>query len=97
MLYNYYMKKWLYGLFALLLVIPAAAQLSVVRVDGSKIYLDTSEEKTAPVKGSTFKVILSSETLTNPQTGKNLGQIYHYSDIGTITEIQPLYVIGEHF
>ncbi len=68
--------------------------MSVVRVDGNNVYLDTSDEKTAPVKGSTFKVILSSETLTNPKTGKNLGQLYKYSDVGTITEVQPLYAVG---
>lgn len=78
-----------------MLSFPAAAQMDVVRIDGHKIYLDTSNEKTSPVKGSTFKIILSSETLTNPQTGKNLGQVYKYSDTGTVTEVQPLYVIGE--
>ncbi len=95
MLYNYYMKKWLCGLCALVLSLPVFAQLSVVRIDGNKVYLDISDEKTAPVKGSTFKVIVSSETLTNPQTGKNLGLMYKYSDIGTITEVQPLYAVGE--
>ena len=71
------------------------AQMSVVRVDGNKVYFDISEAKTAPVKGSTFKVIVSSEPLTNPQTGKKLGEIYHYSSVGTITEVQPLYAVGE--
>ena len=71
------------------------AQMSVVRVDGNKVYLDTSEQKPAPTLGSTFKVILSSETLTNPKTGKNLGEVYTYSKPGTITEVQPLYCIGE--
>lgn len=73
----------------------AQAQMSVVRVDGSMVYLDTSDEKTAPVKGSTFKVILATEKLTNPQTGKNLGELYHYSPTGTITEVQPLYAVGK--
>ena len=69
--------------------------MSVVRIDGNKIYLDTSEEKAALTKGTTFKVIVSSEKLTNPNTGKELGKIYKYSAIGTITEVQPLYAVGE--
>lgn len=99
MLYNYYMKKPIIWLSAAMLVaclsLGAFAQMTVVRVDGTKIYLDISDEKTAPTKGSTFKVVLFSETLTNPKTGKNLGEVYKYSSIGTITEVQPLYAIGE--
>lgn len=64
-------------------------------MDGNKIYLDTSDEKTALTKGTTFKVIVSSEKLTNPKTGKDLGEIYKYSAVGTITEVQPLYAVGE--
>ena len=96
MLYNYYMKKLLLA-FSLLFCIffTAHAEMSVVRMDGNKIYLDTSDEKTVPTKGSTFKIIVSSEKLINPKTGKDLGEIYKYSSIGTITEVQPLYVIGE--
>lgn len=90
------MKKLLTWLgLILLLPVCISAEMSVVRVDGNKIYLDISEEKTVLTPGTTFKVIVSSETLTNPQTGKNLGEIYHYSEEGTITEVQPLYVIGE--
>ena len=96
MLYNYYMKKLLYGLLiAGMFPLYAAAEMTVVRVDGEKIYLDISQEAKAPAKGSTFKVIVSSETLTNPATGKNLGEIYHYSQTGKITEVQPLYAVGE--
>ena len=99
MLYNYYMKKpiiWLSAaVFVCCLSLCAFAQMSVVKIDGKKIYLDTSEEKIAPSKGSTFKIIVSSETLTNPKTGKNLGEVYKYSAIGTITEVQPMYAIGE--
>lgn len=99
MIYNYYMKKpiiWLSAtVCALCLSLCTWAQMTVVKVDGTKVYLDTSDEKTAPAEGSTFKVILSSEILTNPKTGKNLGEVYKYSPIGTITEVQPLYAIGE--
>ena len=99
MLYNYYMKKPILWLSAALVIscfsYRAFAQMTVVKVEGTKIYLDTSEEKNTPTQGSTFKVILSSETLTNPKTGKNLGEVYQYSPLGTITEVQPLYAIGE--
>ncbi len=92
------MKKpiaWLSAaVFVCCFSLGAFAQMSVVKIDGKKIYLDTSEEKTAPTKGSTFKIILSSETLINSK-GKNLGEIYKYSDVGTITEVQPMYAIGE--
>lgn len=96
MVYNYYMKKLLGVLLAaVLLPVGAFSQMMVVRLDGNKVYLDTSEEKQPVTKGSTFKVIVSSETLTNPKTGKNLGEIYHYSEVGTITEVQPRYAVGE--
>ncbi len=96
MIYNYYMKKFPAILCALLCAAVAAqAEMTVVRVDGKKVFLDTSEEKTALTKGTTFKVIVSSEKLTNPKTGKNLGEVYTYSALGTITEVQPLYAIGE--
>lgn len=93
---HYYMKKFSFTLSLLFCFFLAAhAEMSVVRIDGNKIYLDTSDEKTALTKGSTFKVIVSSEKLTNPKTGKDLGKIYKYSALGTITEVQPLYAVGE--
>ena len=96
MLYNYYMKKLsLITTFLFCFSLCAWAQMTIVRMDGNKVFLDTSEEKTVLTKGSTFKVIVSSETLTNPKTGKNLGEIYKYSDAGIITEVQPLYAVGE--
>lgn len=96
MIYNYYMKKFsLLFLMLFCVSFAAHAQMSVVRIDGNKVYLDTSDEKTSLTKGSTFKVIVSSEKLTNPKTGKNLGEIYKYSSVGKITEVQPLYAVGE--
>ena len=95
MVYNYYMKKFLFSVLISSLSLCAVAQMTVVRVDGKKVFLDTSEEKTVPAKGSTFKVILSSQPLINPKTGKNLGDIYTYSETGTLVEIQPLYAVGE--
>ena len=96
MLYNYYMKKFPAILCVLCcLALTAQAEMTVVRVDGKKVFLDTSEEKTTLTKGTTFKVILSSEKLVNPKTGKDLGEVYQYSQAGTVTEVQPLYAIGE--
>ena len=66
------MKKFSFLFFVLFCFsLTARSEMSVVRMDGHKIYLDTSDEKTALTKGSTFKVIVSSEKLTNPKTGKN--------------------------
>lgn len=99
MLYNYYMKKYFTWLCAALFIVCSSvysfAQLTVVRVDGTKIYLDTSDQAVPPAVGSSFKIILSSEKLTNPNTGKDLGELYNYSETGTIREVQPLYAIGE--
>ncbi|WP_432635818.1 hypothetical protein [Candidatus Avelusimicrobium sp.] len=89
-------NKFLFMLTAFLLV-PAflQAQVMVVRVDGNKVYLDTSSLNRNVQKGDLFKVILSSEKLTNPKTGKDLGLLYHYSQEGKIVEVQPLYAVGE--
>ena len=79
------------------LLVPAflQAQVMVVRVDGNKVYLDTSVLNRNVQKGDLFKVILSAEKLTNPKTGKDLGLVYNYSQEGKIVEVQPLYAIGE--
>lgn len=74
--------------------VAAQAQV-VVRVSGKRVYVDTSEVKTAVKLGDSLKVILSSERLINPQTGKDLGPLYTYSQAGKIVEVQPLYVVGE--
>ena len=96
MLYIYYMKNKLFlFIFFLFLPVFVLAQVTVVRVKDTTVYLDTSTLKTPPQKGDVFKVIVSSEKLTNPKTGKDLGLVYNYSPVGTITEVQPLYAIGK--
>ena len=96
MVYIYYMKIT-HLLLALLVTLPliAQAQVTVVRIQNHQIYLDTSTLKTPVNRGDSFKVILSSEKLTNPKTGKDLGLVYNYSPVGVITEVQPLYAIGK--
>lgn len=95
----YYMKiKFLSALFLpVLCLIPGRcpAQTTVVRVDGPKAYIDTSSLGRPVQKGEPFKIILSSERLINPKTGKDLGPVYTYSPEGKITEVQPLYAVGE--
>ncbi len=93
----YYMKiNTALILFALLFAPGLCpAQLTVVRVDGQKVYIDTSVLSRSVDKGETFKIILSSERLVNPKTGKDLGPVYTYSPEGKITEVQPLYAVGE--
>ena len=99
MLYHYYMKinfKLLLAAFLTAGFIPGAlAQVTVVKTDGKKIYLDTTELNRTVFVGDTFKIITGQETLTNPQTGKDLGLLYHYSPEGKIIEVQPLYAVGE--
>lgn len=93
----YYMKINTAFLLSVLFFIPALcpAQLTVVRVDGQKVYIDTSVLNRSVSKGETFKIILSSERLVNPKTGKDLGPVYTYSPEGKITEVQPMYAVGE--
>ena len=92
MLYSYYMKINILAAFllfttALLPLQAQNAQAVVVKQDGDKIYLDISSLSSPLKKGDSFKIITASEPLINPQTGKNLGDIYQYSPEGTITEV----------
>ena len=99
MVYNYYMKINFKKLSVLCLLaafsVCASAQITVVKQDGDKLYLDTSSVNRNVNKGDSFKLITSKEKLINPKTGKNLGFIYNYSPEGQITEVQPLYAVGE--
>ena len=100
MLYSYYMKINIITAFLLVAValLPAKAQdgrAVVVKQDGDKIYLDISSLTTKVNKGDSFKIITDTEQLINPATGKDLGNIYKYSPLGVITEVQPLYAVGE--
>ncbi len=99
MLYHYYMKINLKLLFTAVLTtafFPCAwAQVTVVKQDGKKIYLDTSDFNRHVSVGDLFKIITSQEKLTNPKTGKELGMINHYSPEGKIIEVHPLYAVGE--
>ncbi len=99
MLYHYYMKInytfLIAGLLALTFLPGAYAQVTVVKQDGNKIYLDTSEYNRTVAAGDSFKIILSQEKLTNPKTGKDLGLLNHYSPEGKIIEVQDLYAVGE--
>lgn len=99
MLYHYYMKinfqRFLTACAALCVFSCAWAQVSVVKQEGERIYLDTSELNRNVSVGEPFKVILSSERLINPKTGRDLGRINRYSQEGKIVETQPLYAVGE--
>ena len=99
MVYNYYMKinilRFFFSVFFVLFSSWASAQLTVVRVQEARVFFDTSESSTPVKRGDGFKVILSSEHLINPKTGKDLGLVHNYSPEGKITEVQPLYAVGE--
>lgn len=99
MLYIYYMKINYYPFLVVLAFVfsfPGAwSQVTVVRQDGQKVYLDTSDYNRTVAVGNTFKIIVSQEKLTNPKTGKELGLINHYSSEGKIIEVHPLYAVGQ--
>ena len=98
MLYNYYMKKFMSGFltaFFSLLSVSLFAQITIVRVEGSQVFMDISSAQQPIQKGNSFKVILSEEKITNPQTGKELGVHYNYSSEGKIIEVQPLFAVGQ--
>lgn len=99
MLYIYYMKIIFYkGILSLICFFAAAfaaAQITVVRIDDKKVFLDTSSSERKFQLGDKFKIITDRQPLINPKTGKNLGDVFTYSSEGKLTEIQPLYVIGE--
>lgn len=99
MLYHYYMKinfKLLLSAVLMVSLFPGAlAQVTVVKLDGQKIYLDTTELNRNVSVGDSFKIITGQEKLTNPKTGKDLGIVYHYSPEGKIIEVQPMYAVGQ--
>lgn len=99
MLYHYYMKinfKLALSALCVLALVPCVvAQVTIVKQEGKRIYLDTSEYNRQVSVGDSFKIILSQEKLTNPKTGKELGLINHYSEAGKIVEVQPLYAVGQ--
>ena len=99
MVYNYYMKNFYFRALAVFLFslfsLSLSAQITVVRVEGNKIFMDISSATTHVQEGDPFKVILSSETLTNPKTGKELGLVHSYSSEGKITKVESLFAVGE--
>ena len=99
MVYNYYMKNFYFRALAVFLFslfsLSLSAQITVVRVEGNKIFMDISSATTRVQEGDLFKVILSSETLTNPKTGKELGLVHSYSSEGKITKVESLFAVGE--
>ena len=99
MLYHYYMKINL-KLLAIGLIVSSflpcvRAQVTIVKQDGQKIYLDTSDFNRQVSIGDSFKIITAQEELVNPKTGKNLGKLNHYSAEGKIIEVAPLYAVGQ--
>ena len=88
------MSGFLTAFFSLLSV-SLFAQITIVRVEGSQVFMDISSAQQPIQKGNSFKVILSEEKITNPQTGKALGVHYNYSSEGKIIEVQPLFAVGQ--
>ena len=92
------LKNVIFSLFLSIFVLGVlnAGEIAlVVKQEGRKVYLDTSEFKVKPQKGDSFRIVEWGETLINPKTGKNLGKTVKRSVNGKITETENLYAAGE--
>ncbi len=73
---------------------PAAASGYVVRADSAGVYLDLGASAGASV-GQPFQVYTEGEELKHPVTGASLGRIENVVADGLITQVAPLYSVGE--
>ncbi len=71
----------------------AAEQGYLVRVDGSKVYLDYGAQS-GVMPGQNFVIFQEGEELIHPITKKSLGRIEKKLTGGTIEEVFPSYSIG---
>lgn len=72
----------------------AANTALVVKQDGLKVYLDTSDFPTKPKDGAAFVINLKGADIINPQTGKNLGKEITRQIYGKITWVDYDYSLG---
>lgn len=67
----------------------------VVRQDGQKVYLDTSELDDGAKVGDAFRIVNLGEDIINPKTGKSLGKTAEKQITGRLIKVEPLYSIGQ--
>lgn len=91
------MKRFFSILTVLMFSVVLFAQNSalVVKQEGLKVYLDTTE-LSAPVKiGDIFTITRWGEEIKNPQTGKVLGKDVEARAKGTVKNVEASYAIGQ--
>lgn len=79
---------------SLALITTAKDIALVVKQDGTKVFLDTSEFKTPASVGDRFRVATTGEEIINPKTGKSLGREITDQVDGHITQVEAMYSIG---
>ena len=68
----------------------------VVKQEGLKVYLDTSEFKIRPLQGAAFRIVeQAGGDIINPKTGKNLGKEITKEVRGTIDFTGDMYSTGD--
>ncbi len=89
------MKKILLSLtlFLSFAVLYAADFAYIAKQDGLTVYIDITELKTKPKKGDIFKLVEKEESLKNHK-GEDLGTVFTYGGVFTITEVQPKFAVG---
>jgi|GEM_PF-2581167 hypothetical protein len=91
------MKKFFTLLAVLLFSVVLFAQNSalVVKQEGLKVYLDTTELSSSIKSGDSFTVTRWGEEIKNPQTGKVLGRDIEARAKGTVQNVEQFYAIGQ--
>ncbi len=91
------MKKFFTILTVLMFSVVLFAQNSalVVKQEGLKVYLDTTELSTPVKDGATFTITRWGEEIKNPKTGKVLGKDVEARAKGIIKNVEESYAIGQ--
>jgi hypothetical protein len=81
-------------IFSFALFTNAKDMALVVKQDGLKVYLDTSDFRAKPRTGDDFRIYEEGEEIVNPKTGKVLGKVLIRQATGRITQVEDNYAIG---
>lgn len=80
---------------ALISVVNAGEAALIVKQDGAKVYIDTSDLQIKPKEGDAFRIADLGEEIINPKTGKKLGREVKSQINGHITQTEDLYAVGQ--
>ena len=91
------MRKFFTFLTILLFSVVLFAQNSalVVKQEGLKVYLDTTELSSSIKSGDSFVITRWGEEIKNPQTGKVLGRDVEARAKGTVKNVEESYAIAQ--